>query len=668
MKELVVVVHGVGVKEAGVCSDLLSANFKSGNYRPLSSDDFVIREDEDYSNNGKYQVFQSRVRRFEGINSTKKPTGKELIVADFYWGDLSRVGTGLFGLVYAFVTMILGLSHPLRENARYIYKDSDIKKLMVNVFVHLIHGPIAATNLILLGGMAIAWAMVLIFGEGMDTSAWTIFAFAAAGLASGFAIRILGKVAFLSRLLGTWMIVTTATVILFALVDTHFKGSALEVWFSFADDALSNFLCENAKANQLASVDQTCLNKIEGLYLFGARVLAFSAFAWSIALAIVAIPIVGSVINFLTGKRNSRSIIIETMSLMMLLWLLLVAASWGVLGKAGVVKDPLWVENALSILPLMVAIFVALLFTAMTMAIFKRSYVKQLTEDTMGENGPDMALITKSLQTIGNKYRVIINGWVLMVLRLGLMIALGLVCYAASPVILQWLGIKVPSNNIAIHLFEVMEDNVDFVLLFLAAVGAAATGVLSFAVKGGLEILKDIITYINNQKSFDFRLGDNGDDDGYFLRKRMQRRLRAMVEYFIELDNPDVIKFVTHSQGTVIAIDTLDFHGSEWRQVGRAKNRPRKIHLATMGSPYTHIYNYYFPDSFKTISERPNLQKRSDGGVLENWVNIFRTDDFVGTYVDPDRVWPQEHCVGINGHTNYWSDKQVGDILRQYNK
>jgi pimeloyl-ACP methyl ester carboxylesterase len=171
----------------------------------------------------------------------------------------------------------------------------------------------------------------------------------------------------------------------------------------------------------------------------------------------------------------------------------------------------------------------------------------------------------------------------------------------------------------------------------------------------------------------------NRDPDaphGYWPRQRIQDRLKVLMAQLIEDETPDQIVIVSHSQGTVIALDVIDAEARNWIRPGP---RGVTLELVTMGSPYTHLYTTYFPASFKSHRSRKNLwpmppDAGSDGGVLNAWNNIFRVDDFVGTYIDasglpadgtwPDRQWPREHAVPKNGHTMYWTDDKVAEILR----
>ena len=145
----------------------------------------------------------------------------------------------------------------------------------------------------------------------------------------------------------------------------------------------------------------------------------------------------------------------------------------------------------------------------------------------------------------------------------------------------------------------------------------------------------------------------------------------------IRQEQPDEVAIVSHSQGTVIAIDVIAEEGANWLS---AMPEGGRLKLVTMGSPYTHLHHHYFRSSFRSHHERPALRKRDETtgpseqnpGVLSRWVNIFRIDDFVGTYIDAPRdrddeqcLWPEEKPVSPNGHTMYWVDENVYPILRE---
>jgi hypothetical protein len=168
---------------------------------------------------------------------------------------------------------------------------------------------------------------------------------------------------------------------------------------------------------------------------------------------------------------------------------------------------------------------------------------------------------------------------------------------------------------------------------------------------------------------------------GYWLRERIQSRMKVLVDALIADHKPQHLVIVSHSQGTVIAIEAIAAEGCRWRQM---LGDGGTLQLVTMGSPYTHIYNTYFPSVFESVDQRPELGKREEtsppldceaekrGPVLEEWINIFRRDDFVGTHIDTMRHlgkrnagwnWPREIAVGPRGHTNYWTDSAVFPLI-----
>ena len=104
------------------------------------------------------------------------------------------------------------------------------------------------------------------------------------------------------------------------------------------------------------------------------------------------------------------------------------------------------------------------------------------------------------------------------------------------------------------------------------------------------------------------------------------------------------------------------------------------------GSPVTHLYQHYFGHFYPRFTDRfwDTLHQNVD-----RWVNIFRVDDFVGLDIDFGRL-PQSreesdemnrhsisiqsklhfarcsnHPVGARGHTNYWADAEVLEILKK---
>ncbi len=140
----------------------------------------------------------------------------------------------------------------------------------------------------------------------------------------------------------------------------------------------------------------------------------------------------------------------------------------------------------------------------------------------------------------------------------------------------------------------------------------------------------------------------------YPNRTRIQQRLEIVYKALLACENPDEVVVISHSQGTLIALETLR-DGRLAGQVGDAYIKPT---LVTMGLPTWHIYNYYFSSDFPIDG---NIKKD-----VAKWINIFRFDDFVGTNVaalagdsKSETDWPLNIPVPPRGHTGYWVDDDV---------
>ena len=641
-KELTIVVHGVGVKESGLSADLLSSSLNHITHKPTSSDDFYLVENrgETSAEDRQHNTFKCRVRRFQ-----RKTDGKlDLVVADFYWGDLSRIGTGIFGLIYSFVTLVLGLSHPLRENAKSIYPECSFRKTLVFAFIKLIHGPIAAIHLVLIAGTLIHYFSGSFLFAPPQYTTFAVFIFS--GVLAWLYLSKTRNNHYLAKLLGDWVLVATIVVIGFLFLDL--VGLDL---FEYLDCKLRMVLCKGAVNLHGCNASMT------GIFKFGARLLAITPILWT---AVVSIAVLILILDWALphdAPSPSKNIIVPTMSLMMTLWYLMIGSAWGTLAKLGIVPQDAWIKNSYSIF-LMIALgaLIGLIAVAGYSFVKGRKSTKQFCEKN--QNKSDFT--KRSIDWLGKSdaqyLRTIVNERTLFYLQLLPVIFLVLIMIIGLNYIL---GGTPRVDNVV----EWSETYVLDITALLAALAAALLVRFAKQFQAAMTILKDIVTYIDNFDSFSVLGGtDSGRREAYKSRERIQARLNSLVEQFVEDEDPDTIVFVTHSQGTVIAIDSIDNFGKQWiKRKGNVKNRA--IKLITMGSPYTHIYNYYFAASFEAISDRKSLNTTSKQALILEWKNVFRLDDYVGTFIDSSNTIIKEHCVGSGGHTYYWTDSAVTRII-----
>lgn len=135
------------------------------------------------------------------------------------------------------------------------------------------------------------------------------------------------------------------------------------------------------------------------------------------------------------------------------------------------------------------------------------------------------------------------------------------------------------------------------------------------------------------------------------LRLRVQDRLTSTLRWLVAREQAQRVVFVGHSQGSVLAIDWLR------TETAAAVLKGVKTELVTMGSPYGHIYQYYFPRDFPSLEDSAYQRFHTQ---VARWQNLYRTDDYVGTNVESCGTGsPVNIPIAPAGHTGYWSDREV---------
>lgn len=722
-KQAIIVVHGVGVREAGVSTDLLSAALDDGAeplaLRPHSSDDFRLREGASYGQNGKFKTFPARLRRYK-VPGTPPP--QERIIVDFYWGDVTGTGGTTVNVIVGIFRLMLGLSHAVRENGWAVFEGNEglMARLGAGAAL-LIHGPLFALNLMLaLFALALGagnhfglWALV-------ETSAlpgfWLPF-LVAIGLGVPGVILMRRAGAKATQTLAGLMLIGAAGALVLALQRAG-QPQVLVVLclVTFGAAYLLNaranaFLLRHlAKWLMIFAVFSALValwpglrgGLAQGADLFlglperlsetspvqesGLILVALAVALWfAVILAAFALLVrrMGASSGNPSGTVDFQA---EALGLMLVIWLLVTGVFWGAGLNLAQRMGIFWgaktsdVERHLLFVPLAILCFVLILVAMGIQYAYVRVRSRQdgAVQNYIG--GADF---------LAEDGRLLIGKSAILVLQVLVFMAGLYVVY----VLVRLAGLHLPEAPP--ELLKRLPDLISYSLVGLATVGALVVGVMRSAVGMGVGIVIDVLAYINNYSwsswkdvvpaggegaamlrverdaveetatpTMDMLSGGPRAEWGYWLRRRIQDRLITLVDKLIADEAPDHILFVAHSQGTMIAIDTLELKGREWRQgVG-------DVSLITMGSPYLHLYAHYFGRSFAKPGARPVLQRVANGGALTSWVNVFRIDDFIGTHVCPnplgvpgEDLWPREVAVPPNGHTNYWIDDSVAPIL-----
>lgn len=771
-KQVIVVVHGVGVRQAGVSSDLLSASLdsnppagkdgrtgfdhRSSNalredaLRPVSTDDFILREPRKYGDNSKYSTFPARIRRYRTqANDTlsKQDDVRERVISDFYWGDVTGTGGTFLQVLTGVFRLMLGLTHALRENAWAVFPDPHgrpdwIGRKAAGTAALIVHGPLFALNLMLavfalaLGGMnainiwepnakpqflvisdyclGFGWLLALgVASAGLAGLAWVrrwpfYWVFLAAGLATvGFGLSFL--VGNDDQILGLLALLTIAAGVVLRLLSRAFLLRHLADWLVIcALGFLAVLAAPGLQGNLLdfVSPDGSSraikLEESQVVQALAAVVILAALACW----AVVVLIALGMLFRRIFVRNGAVDFQAEAIALIMLLWLVVTGAFWGfglkLAQKTGVNwgGDTDLVYNNLLFVPVAIGMFLALL------ALMGATYLATRRRSDSLE----------AVRTYLDHRAERAEAGRLVVAKAGIWFLRAVVVCAGLVVILGAMNMAdwIRTGPAIDQLLDCIRSTVGVSLSALAAVGALAIGFGRGVLGAAIGIVIDVVSYINNfswnswddldkPKSEQLAIGPRqaervtvaqmqpsrtifetilpwliqGDRapkaKGYWMRRRIQDRMRVLVAELLRDEEPDELLIIAHSQGTMIAADVIEMEGRGWLEF--SKGKLTKIGLVTMGSPLRHVYSTYFKRSFPLVQDRPNLQSRENGGVLSDWTNIFRIDDFIGTYIADDTAtdsgedcsaqWPREIPVPRNGHTMYWVDMNVSPHLRR---
>jgi hypothetical protein len=685
-KQLIVVVHGVGIRAAGESSDLVTGALDEGpgGWRRRASDDFRLFQPIEGGTATLHEDFPARISRFRQFSGHQPPPeANERVIADFYWGDVGGFKASAPQTLIGLTRVMLGLAHVVRENALSVFPVAETGRRgaflrgLARFAALAIHGPIFAANIIL----ALGLVGVVLFGAA--TSAATVFG-GVAGLAVATAMYTTSR-SFLMRHLASYVGVFGLLLLAFALAENWPYGAAVA---AVADGDFIAGVC-SLKALEWRP---SCLATYRGgPFLHGVRIQGIMVLLWSGVSAITVFFGLRWLVTLVTNPTAARrDLIAPTLSLMALLWFLVIGLAWGSasvaydqVGSAGLFNfSPpqgdgstllevstrnqttpnevgllfttslrgIWAS--LAALVVMGALSILLLLRRRTRrsAIVPSDYL--MAPDDCAES---LRLIIPGLVRFGLLSMPVL---ILVLIMASAFSSPGYCSVSAEPPFLCWMD-----TNTAPLVTALVTLAITFGSFFLGAMSM------------GLYVAGDVIIYLND---FHWRRRPGAapsrafaevllpglqrvsnalpaDADGYEFRNRIRSRLRLLVNDLIRSEEPDRIDFVCHSQGTVITIEELRNPDS-----GPVWGAGRDMRLTTMGSPWRHLYHSYFPHAFDGFA----------GPIpgLARWTNIFRIDDFIGTHVGtstgPD-VLREEVPVPPGGHTNYWRDRNVRAILQK---
>ncbi len=180
---------------------------------------------------------------------------------------------------------------------------------------------------------------------------------------------------------------------------------------------------------------------------------------------------------------------------------------------------------------------------------------------------------------------------------------------------------------------------------------------LQHASRGILHIVRDIVDhqyaprFTISRRWLPKVLNNRGEHP---RRTRIEQRLDVLMQELVVIEKFDRLIFVAHSQGTVVLHDYLSTNRDE-ESIRGAKS----IDVLTLGSPLTHLYQYYFA-KYAAVSTGPQALNP----LLTSWTNMWRVDDPIGNKIE---LLAGDFIKNIplrpGGHVDYWKEDAVCNAI-----
>lgn len=564
------------------------------------------------------------------------PSGDTIHLREVYWGDLSRVKSSVVGLVYALFDFIFGLHHIVSAATNQLGSRPGRRAgRLAGAALWMARGPMFALN-ILAAAACFSYALILSISGPAGP-----FPFAPAAAAFLGSIAVLGVSVVSARVahdsswsVDTWVVMVVLSlcsfVPIFALLHWLEKDLHAYIYFITTTMTIGAVMMAGLGLLSLATAACTRWRKHgQGREIDGP--IAVITFCTALSLGLFVFAVIGAwtlVIKSLSEDLESRMTRCMSGAPYTLQTCL-----------AGKSTDPVAqlasrIEAGVHLLPFVVLAFflLALVFFALVAANWRLER----------RDAP-------------YRYRYVVNRWLYLYVAVTFFYGLAFICLA------YWLITTGLSNwKDAPAFWKVFVEDIpkwdalDGVVMtlkgidqaFKAGAIAATTLLIAFVVSQrvqflvALDLVLDVIAH--------FRTSSTGGKKHPVMWQRMQKRFEAVVTDTLAETNADRLVILCHSQGTMIAAHCLGLLAIDG---DRADPRFKDVRLITMGSPIDHLYRHYMPTRYVLDPSRENVSR---------WLNIYRTDDFIGTSIAGLRDdFPSNLPIGTGGHTDYWVEPIV---------
>lgn len=208
--------------------------------------------------------------------------------------------------------------------------------------------------------------------------------------------------------------------------------------------------------------------------------------------------------------------------------------------------------------------------------------------------------------------------------------------------------------------YGAIAETAQFQIVLLFVMVMAVTLYFMGATQGMLHLMRDVVDHQFKKKSFALLklFGGRRSPPAWPRRERVRKRMDAMLNMLSMNQTFDRIVFLTHSQGSVIVYDYLSSDNLPSPLLTAAS----EIHVVSLGSPISHLYQYYFREYYEL---REKVVPVPIGNLI-SWTNMWRVDDAIGDKVSLGKLCPVvNRPLGPGGHSNYWRDENVRHLIRE---
>ena len=712
-KRLILVVHGVGEQTPGETVGLVAACLKTPPESEVWTAGLTMVEEPTKPQQDRLDslgvIEREKARAISEvfpchIFHRTTPNANE-VYAEVFWADVAKTSHKFVGILLQLFQVILGLGHLVRESATQCYERDWLSRNLALAGVWIMHGPIAAINSVILilafAGMALEIGGYSYVVDEEDLRfRWVILFGAALGFFAAYLYRSTDR--YLMRHLFLWMMIASCLTVALSIIwhkedvtgqapvfftysapieiteidyggETYAAIEMREVAYTADDLAIwvEDWVCDWAGSDKVE-----CWQGVIGVYAIAGALIALQWGLWLVllwgAVLLLFCHSTRWVQSYMRrGKPPVPSLAPVALSGMMMTWLFALSCIWAV----SIFFYPDFGGDRAVFVSAFHTVYVNWLILGVAGALAAWLVLVRLPSFTharisMTYFGPDGKV---------NRHppRMILANPIAMTMMAGS----GLLFVAMVLFTLVQVEGSVFDTEALHSVDQWTRRYLDELFISVVLLGGILY-VMRDELAVGLGIANDIINYM--------RMDDPSDPPllRYGVRNQIDQRFVVVARELLQRHRPDELVIVAHSQGTVIALDALRTNCEEL--IGRDEPLKELLEavgkktLITLGSPFTHLYQEYFPRCFATPR-----QGELSGGKWR-WINIFRKDDFIGTHILPPGGWGdhhggrdcvqthgkvihgygedgflEQHEVGLGGHTFYWVEPEVQKVLQE---